>query len=623
MAQLGEEVRKIRFKAGCSLAGLGLSIAAVRIVEAISTPFQITLELSGSTAPKDISISSLLGSDAGVAITDDHHWHGILSSFSYVSADPSAGENIHTYRATIVPKLWRLTLNARHQVFQEMSTADIVQQVFSASGLSAPKNSSLANKGLREYCSQFDETDLDFITRLLAEEGISYRFDHSQSQSEMALVKAPDGQPIEITSDSVSNLSFQSTLHTGSVETYEHDDNSFTTVKYSAKSTSPVADKSTQMWAYGRSRFNKADPYHALDNAHADADSKSFIAHFEGSAQGAHCSFDGAPLSETKYFKCLPGTQIKGLDPLDKFAPTGTKLVVLHRELSFSEGYEGGLTGSVRLECAQAIDYWVPPVPERPRPLGPCVGIVIDLKASESDGSVDSQRLLKVKFPWSDNGLESCWLRSVQAYAGRGWGASFVPRLNQEVLIEFLNGDIDRPVVVGALYNGKNNGPEYTRTQSGFKTENNELRFDDKSGEEEIYLEAGKNFNYQVNENKSGTVEKDYTLTVNKDQKVTVQGTRTDKTTQAHSVESDETIKLKVGGCSIEITTSGITIEAMGNKITLDSGGVAVKGTTLKLNSDSTAELKANAKVSVEGSAMAELKSSGMTTVKGSMTMIN
>ena len=162
-------------------------------------------------------------------------------------------------------------------------------------------------------------------------------------------------------------------------------------------------------------------------------------------------------------------------------------------------------------------------------------------------------------------------MRVAQLYAGSGWGASFVPRINQEVLVEFLNGDLDPPVVVGALYNAASNqGPNYTETQSGIKTaatKFNELRFDDKQDAEELYLEAGKDFNYLVHNNQSGTVEKDYTLTVQGERSVTVEKTRKDSTTKAHTVESQESIELKVGSCTIKTDTKSIVLEAMGNKI--------------------------------------------------------
>jgi type VI secretion system secreted protein VgrG len=633
MAPLGDEIRELRFKDGSPLAALDLSIETIRISEAISAPFEICVDLAGAAAPTDIDIKKLIGTDTSVQI-GDQYWHGIVRSFGYLSAQPDGASNVHEYRAVIVPKLWRMTLNTRYRIFSDMTSADIVQAIFGEYGLSAPKNSSLLNGGQREYCTQFGETDLDLINRLIAEEGITYRLECDQQQAQVVLLKAPDSQKTPVTTDFISNLSFNSCLHSGAAELVDFDDGAFADANGTAKSKSAFAEKSSTTRAFGRFRFAKTgEGEHTLDKSFSNAASTALIEHLESSANGSICQFDCDPWLDKRSWNFRPGAQLTGIAAVENLSPS-VKLVVVRREIVCSESYDSGSGAQMHVECAQAVDNFSPPRLPKPLPQGPFSAVVCQLKASDSDTAADPNRLLRVRFPWAEPQRDSCWLRVLQNYAGKGWGASFVPRVNQEVLVEFINGDIDRPVVMGALFNGKNNGPAYTSTQSGFKTESkkfNELRFDDKSGSEEVYLEAGKDFNYQVRNNQSGTVENDYTLTVNGKQDVKVKGdstsavqkTRKDTTTDAHTIESQKSIELKVAGCSITIDTQGITIKAMGNEIKLEAAGITVKGTTLKLNSDSTAQLKANASVSVEGSAMAEVKSGGMTTIKGSMTMIN
>ena len=626
MAQNGEEIRRLHLKAGTPLAALDLDIGAVHIIEGVSEPFEITVDLAGSTAPADIGMGSLIGSDTAVLIGDSY-WHGIVRSFGYKSGQLAGASNVHEYRAVIVPKVWRLSLNARYRVFQRLDTGAIVQKIFSDNGLPAPKNCSALNKGSREYCTQFGESDLAFASRLIAEEGFVYRFEHDSSQSQLAIVRAPAGQKAQIDSRQVANLMFQSGLHAESVSLLDYDDSKTGVSKAEVKSKGTFAASGASYAAYGGDYFlPKDEAGHQLDSERHTALATNHVQGLESSAQGLVCRFDLREEDCKQHLGLLPGTEVGGISPAAELA-SNLKLVVTRRSIQCSESYGGGSSLSASIECGQAIDNFCLPVPPKPQPRGPLTGIVTALKASESSASSDPTRLVKVKFPWAEADNESCWVRVAQLYAGSGWGSSFVPRLDQEVLVEFLNGDLDRPVVVGALYNAAaNSGPEYTSTQSGFKTEGakfNELRFDDKKDAQELYLEAGKDLKYLVHNNHSGTVENDYTLAVQGASTVSVEKTRKDSTKQAHTVESEQSIELKVGGCTIKIDTQGIQLEAMGNKIKMDSGGISIEGTVLKLNSQSTAQLKANASVSVEGSGMAEVKSSGMTTIKGSMTMIN
>ena len=166
----------------------------------------------------------------------------------------------------------------------------------------------------------------------------------------------------------------------------------------------------------------------------------------------------------------------------------------------------------------------------------------------------DPQRMVRVQFPW-DGEHNSCKLRVLQGYAGSGWGGSFVPREGQEVLVDFINGDPDRPIVVGALYNKDNQGPKYTSTQSGWLTQSgnaNELRFDDKGGAEEVYLKAGKDWNYVVANNETGQVQNAQSLTVSSTRTVAV-GSNESKTVGANqTLAVTQNQSLTVGGNKTE-----------------------------------------------------------------------
>jgi type VI secretion system secreted protein VgrG len=271
----------------------------------------------------------------------------------------------------------------------------------------------------------------------------------------------------------------------------------------------------------------------------------------------------------------------------------------------------------------------------------------------------------------------------MQNFAGKNQGAVFVPRRDSEVVVEFIGGDPDRPLVVGAVFNSDNKAPQYSLTQSGFKTGDdknafNELRFDDKEGKEEVYFQAGKDLNQKVVNDEVSEIGNDQKLSVvndqtldvgndqvegvSNDQNLTVGNNQTTAITndqalqvgnnQTLSVGADQTIEvssnhnLDVGsnqiltiggdqtfevtgnqtfngeGITIEGNTS-ITLKVGANKIVIDSSGITMKGTSVKANASATLELKGSASAKFEGGGMTDVKSGGILNIKGSMTNIN
>lgn len=275
--------------------------------------------------------------------------------------------------------------------------------------------------------------------------------------------------------------------------------------------------------------------------------------------------------------------------------------------------------------------------------------------------------MVKVQFPWQSES-NSCWLRVVQSYAGANWGASFVPRLEQEVLVDFINGDPDRPIVVGALYNCDNKGPKYTSTQSGFKTEAtkfNELRFDDKKDAEEIYVEAGKDYNYIVHNDETGTIENDQSLTVTQNRTISITDGDESKTlgkgnqtlsvagnqtngidgNQESSIKGNQTNKVDgnqettVKGNQKDTVKGSQTIAVTGSIKESSKGSIESKATqSIKLQANTSIELKVGGNsikidpsgitikgtmIKVQGTAMTEVKSSGILKMQGSLVQIN
>ncbi|MDF4356446.1 type VI secretion system tip protein TssI/VgrG, partial [Vibrio parahaemolyticus] len=219
---------------------------------------------------------------------------------------------------------------------------------------------------------------------------------------------------------------------------------------------------------------------------------------------------------------------------------------------------------------------------------------------------VDKHGRIKVQFHWDRLGKydvnSSCWIRVAQSVAGNGWGAVFHPRVGQEVIVEFVNGDPDQPIVTGALYNGSQL-PPYSlpekSSQSGFKSRSvqkgnanfNELRFEDKPGEEHIYLHAEKLFQMLVEDcvdivvenNKVEKVTNDVTQDVGKNATLKVGENYTSDTGKVLSLNAGKSIEIKVGGASIQMSSSG-EINIKGNKISINGSAIALKAGQISLN---------------------------------------
>jgi type VI secretion system secreted protein VgrG len=275
----------------------------------------------------------------------------------------------------------------------------------------------------------------------------------------------------------------------------------------------------------------------------------------------------------------------------------------------------------------------------RPRIAGSQTAVVVGAAGEEL--WTDTHGRIKLQFHWDQLGAKdensSCWVRVAQAWAGPGWGGFVLPRIGQEVVVSFLDGDPDRPLVTGCVYNGTN-APPYAlpdaQTRTTLKSSSspggegfNELRFEDKAGEEEVWLKAQKDLTVAVGNARKVTVtEADDTLEVSKgnrsvtvatgNETLTVAGTRTVKVSGAetHTSEADHT--LKVGGnLTIEVT-GNITLKASGS-LTLEAGtSVSIKaGTALALEGGTTMALKGATSGTVEAGAVLE--------VKGAMVKIN
>jgi type VI secretion system secreted protein VgrG len=292
----------------------------------------------------------------------------------------------------------------------------------------------------------------------------------------------------------------------------------------------------------------------------------------------------------------------------------------------------GGAQGGVRFDCSftavgKEHSYRPPPVMRKPLMQGPQTAMVVG-KAGEEIWT-DKYGRIKVQFHWDrvgkDDEKSSCWMRVSQAWAGKGWGAMFIPRIGMEVVIDFLEGDPDQPLVTGCVYNS-DTMPPYAlpgeQTKSTIKTNSskggggyNEIRLEDKKDAEEIYVQAEKDYNRVVKNNdtlKVGFEKKDkgdqtiqicndQSLEVGNDRKVTVTNDHTEEIGNNQSIKVNADQKVDVAnnilieaGTSIELKVGASSIKLEPAKITIKSGQIAVESTA-------TMEIKAGAVMTIEG----------------------
>lgn len=602
------------------------ALIATRLVgdESVSGLYRYELDLMSDN--HDIKQQDLVGKAVTVTINREgeeqqRYVHGYVVQLGMLDVN---AEGMRNYRAIVMPGLWFTQLGSQNRVFHSKNAKQILEEVLGEYSKVVKLSLKLtATYKTREYCVQFEETDFAFVSRLMAEEGMAYYFVHGDGKSELVITDDAqgffdcakdaieyDGAGSQPTKSTISAWERNYCYHTGGFEFKDYSefaadkDN-----KYDIKTKSTLNEVSGyKIRKFGEYLFEPDKPHtHKITEAGNKDIAKRAMEAIESGFDLVNAAGDCACITAGGRFS-LEHT----------LASEKGKYLVTSVHIMATDG--NGMTTQFSNQLT-AVPAAVMP---RPDPAGfsrkvtsPQVATVLEVKATGADGSEDLYTQLKVKFPWN-SAQNSCWVRVLQSFAGKNWGANFVPRVGQEVVINYLNGDPDRPVVTGAVYNGTNTGPNYTATQSGWKTEFegskfNELRFEDKKGKEEIYMEAGKDHRYVIHNDQTGKVENDQTLEVTKNRTITVaegnekitvskgnqelsissgnhkikvaKGTQTIDVQGAIKITSKASIELKVGGSSIKLTPTGIVI----------------KGTTLSCKGDATAEVKAGASLTLKG----------------------
>ncbi|MFT5691699.1 MAG: type VI secretion system secreted protein VgrG [Oceanicoccus sp.] len=632
--------------------------------EAISEIFQFSIEMRA--VETDIAAADMVGQKVTASIhyntENTRYINGIVSQFSAYGLV----EGVRRYTAIIVPTLWLLTLNQSSKMYSGKTTKDIVSDLLKPAGVEFKYNAAANDK--REYCIQYQETDFDFFSRLLAEEGLSYYFVHSSGKHELIIVdkntQYVDCAEKKVECDDADNggssllsrvtqWQRQYQMHTGKLALTGYLESDAGKGQNTKVTTKNKILKNISK--YQRSFHESAVPF-KLNKEMPDYGAKiTQKKTAELILETEEASFDIA----TGGGNCctfLAGGRFE-LDHRSLTSESGKYLLVRVNHQVIDKNSVTEYTNNFSCVPSTTPVHPAPPG-NRMRIHGPHLATVLDVKAGDSPGSSDPQLMVKIRFYW-DEDEQSCWVRVMQNYAGPGEGAVFVPRIDSEVVVEFVGGDPDRPLITGAVYNSKNKAPEYSKTQSGFKTDEggkfNEFRFDGKKGDEEIYMEAGKDHNFLIHNDETGEIKNNQTLKVIKDRKRTVDGkedvdvkgnqtvkvegnqavevkgnqtgkvtgnqtdkvtgNRTDKVTGSHTLDVTGASTYKSKKTITISATTSITLKVGGSKIVIDNSGITMKGPKI--------EAKASASAKLEGGGMVDVKAGGIMNIKGSLVKIN
>lgn len=626
-------------------------------VEELSSPFVFELDLVSEDP--SIAFDKLVGQRVTLIMevmdgTPMHRYvNGIVSRFVQRHSD----SRYTFYRAEVVPWLWLLSRQANCRIFQEMTVPEIVKQVFHDRGQTDFEDRLQGSYPKLTYCVQYRERDIDFVSRLLEEYGITYFFKHDKERHTLVLADAPGAfEPcphqarVRFREDSrlpsplpepgvVTELSLSQELHAGK---YSHTDYNFETPSNDLRTSAP-----TRVSVGGNTGFEIYD----YPGRYAEVDVGEKVAKLrieEGEAP--HLCIDAM----TTCRALLPGFRFDLVSHYRGDVNRGYLVVrVEHRGVS-GELSEGTQTYTNRLHAVPA-DAPFRPQRRTPKPVvqGPQTAVVVGPAGDEIH--TDKYGRVKVHFHWDRLGKRdeksSCWVRVSQHWAGSGFGSIFIPRIGQEVVVDFLEGDPDQPFINGRVYNAEQMPPyelpanatvSTVRSNSKLKdvAHFNELRFEDKPGDEHVWFQAERDFYHYVKHDKKVTVDNDEFRIVKRDQieKIerdvmrTIERDRIEKIGRDQNADIAGKLALKVGDAYGLKVASDAVVEA-GAAISLKSGADMVQkvGSNLGVEAAANVHIKGGANVVIEAGAMLTLKCGGASVVigpanvmiTGTMVMIN
>ena len=576
--------------------GKDLLFRSLRGREELGRPSEF--ELSALATRSDIKSSDLLGKSVTVKLElvkgGFRYFNGYVTRF----AQGTTLGRYYEYRMTVCAWLWFLTRTADCRIFQEKTVPEILKEVFADHKMAVFEDGLTATYSQREYCVQYRESDFAFVSRLMEEEGIFYYFEHGDGKHTLKLVDSDSGYK-KLEKASIAYYPPGRALHGDEeyIQAFRQDQRiqSGTVALHSFDCFKPKADlgvkaKNVQQHEHADYEiFDYAGDYIRADHGDHYVRLRVDELHSEFDRAEAECN-----VREIEVGRLFDFTNAPRRDQEREYL-----IVSAEWELQ-NNTYETNTDEDAIYRCTMTVlqsRQQFRPARTTPRPTmgGPQTAVVVGPAGDEI--YCDKHGRVKVQFHWDRYGKRdensSCWMRVSQPWAGKDWGTVSIPRVGQEVIVDFLEGDPDQPLIIGRVYNGDNMPPYVlpgAAVVSGIKTKThkgagyNEISLDDTKGKEKVTIHAQYDMATTVKHDQTLTITNDQTVKVGAKRTVTVggadkldvTGSETISVSGAIKITSPVSITLEVGGSQIKISPGSIDITS--------SGPITVKGAVVKVN---------------------------------------
>jgi type VI secretion system secreted protein VgrG len=570
-----------------------LLVNSFSATESLSRMFRFDLDVMAELSKADqVSPQKLIGQGVNVRLQlsggGSRFFHGIVNQF----IDVDQTKDFRFYQIQVVPWLWLLTLNSDCRIFQKLTVPDILKQVFKPFG---PVRDNLHRTYTQwDYRVQYRETHFNFVSRLMEQEGIFYFFEHEKDSHTLVLADTAEGLPFGTFEKQVE---FRPSTTFGEKDeivfswqrSQQLDPGMFTLRDYHFE----LPDKKLEGTEFGLFSVGGNDKFEVYDYpggyaAKFNDNTPDRLSALESSEPG-EVSQRRMEEEESPHETFTGESNCTGLqvgfrfDLQDHPIMSGSYLVKSLQHSATQSHVSGQTVGaqySNSMTCMPFGRVFRPNrISLRPVVQGPQTALVVG-KANE-EILTDQFGRIKVQFPWDrlgkKNEQSSCWLRVAQLWSGTKWGAIFIPRIGQEVLVDFLEGDPDQPIVIGSLYN-TNDMPPYklpdNQTQSGIKSRSskggdaktyNEIRFEDKKGSEHLLIHAEKLKMETVEADSVETVGHDRLLIVENDQKEWIKGEKDLHVVKDHKEKIEGAMSIHVLGDQMQKVEGDQSNHVLGN----------------------------------------------------------
>lgn len=598
----------------------------------------------------EIDLQSLIGKSARLTLFDErspHYIHGEIVQ----ARQGEKGKRYTLYQIMLAPKLSFLQYRQNYRVFQDASTPEIIKSIMKDAGIQSDQVEwNLTEQyEAKPYCTQYAESDLNFIQRLMEEAGLYFHFEHKHDRHLLVIsdniarfrpiagkasVRFKERTGMVASEESIFEFRSQVAIQSGKValRDYSHEKSRQRLQSTQQANTHRELEQYQYLNHYTQSAQGKRLVQVRLQAQSAQIETVFGVTDCQRLVVGARFSLADHPVNGFNREYVLLSTEFQGKQPqslAEGASGEGSQFTVSFRGIPSNVEYRSPfVTPLPKLEGAQTA--WV---------TGP----------AGEEIYTDALGRVKVQFHWDREGAfdqkSSCWVRVCQSVAGNKWGAMVIPRVGQEVLVSFINGNPDRPIITRILYNGANKVPYSlpgNKTKTVFKSHSspggggfNEVQLEDKKGSENVRLRAEKDIELSVNNDWREHIAQQQHIKVGKSAYSQVEGDanrRVDgnehidvgkglsenvgqgsqiKINGSHTEQAGKVVSLKAGMTLVIQAGIELTLKAGAGIVKLDPSGVTIKGPMVKINTGGAAQPGQPASPVAPGDAIAAEPGSG------------